>query len=105
MTELCPRCAVAWEGRCADPRCPVGAAPLPSHTPGVWIVRNRIVQRAWDGTWVAVIVSQEHQREANAALIAAAPDMLAALEASRECVIPTPLREIFDAAIQKVKAP
>jgi len=41
--------------------------------------------------------------EANASLIAAAPDMLAALEQSRDYVIPHALRVVFDAAIAKAR--
>ena len=64
------------------------------------------VYAASDSKWpIAVAMKGSGKHHANARLIAAAPDMLSALEQSRDYVIPAALRWIFDAAIAKAKAP
>lgn len=56
------------------------------HTPGPWRVRNDAKDWAIIGaepSWVTAVDKRNHSAEANAHLIAAAPDMLRALEAIR----------------------
>lgn len=57
--------------------------PTPTHTPGPWRVEfrlNRLMVRAGEADVVAVAMPDEQDSKANARLIAAAPDLLAALE-------------------------
>jgi len=72
---------------------------MTTHTPGPWKVDadERSVIAAPNGEWVAQVITQRHldEKRANAKLIAAAPNLLAALEDIAknhypECSCPTP---------------
>lgn len=62
-------------------------------TRGPWTVRDDAKDWAIIGpepSWVTAVDKRNHNAEANAHLIAAAPDLLAALEAAVECgMVPT----------------
>ena len=93
----------------------------PKHTPGPWTVRDD--KAAWaiigsEPSWVTEVNKNRHNADANAALIASAPDLLAALEGSRQYVIAwryeyaskpqdehnNSQRDLIDASIRKIEA-
>lgn len=64
------------------------------HTPGPWVVREDA--RDWaiigpEPSWVTGVDRRNHNAEANARLIAAAPELLAALEKVRDDLADIPL--------------
>ena len=86
------------------------------HTPGPWSVKGDIGTSVWAGPlfvgkteWdlYSNCVNNREEAQSNARLIAAAPELLAALEAARlwavECYGSLPWLESAEAAIAKAK--
>lgn len=74
----CPKCGADY-GEHAEPK-----TAQPKHTPGPWTVRDDGHQWAIIGgppSYVTGIDKQNHDSDGNARLIAAAPDLLAVIEA------------------------
>lgn len=82
----------------------------PSHTPGPWSYSFESVDPEWavvsmKGGLVVANVNADHRQEANARLIAAAPDLLAALKALDESGHTQATWQAALRAIAKAEAP
>lgn len=77
-----------------------------SHTPGPWFVFPHGEERMWHvgpAQHSVVFVREVDDAEANARLIAAAPDLLEACEMLREVADGSWSRNLLDAAIKKAR--
>jgi hypothetical protein len=77
---------------------------MSNHTPGPWLVGSRADQTIWaDGLRVASVECPRKEWRANASLIAAAPDMLAALKLAEQNAFDRPALAAIRAAIAKAQ--